>query len=226
MRIEISDLTLLSLALSAYVASMVIRKEFLCFVFAGLFYGLLSYKGRWILMIGLTTHQTIDALRMFYGFPPAAHAAMNIMKSLMYYMNSSNPNELLASTKINFFPLLNNTLSNPVLVPLILIGMTATTICLIIIMLPLLLIALVSYAYMGGMYFLLKPFLLPNITTKELLLILEENPQLFVELVLPFLRWMFSILGIISALVIPIITYRLLRWIDFYKRIPKIRAFD
>lgn len=203
------DLPTLALGLALYLSVGIISEE-LSLMSVGLFYGVLSSTSRKYLIGVVSVRSILTLMRGFYSMELIYSTIGETLRTVQGF----NFERTVESMNIDL----------PIWAYwIILIIFLIVMIVMVIAMLPILIMQIVQYICTYVVLYIGTPIFYPGWTFWDLMNTASaaDDSVVAMELFKPFVPWMFVTSLMFYIIGIPTLTFIYLRWIGFYKRIPK-----
>lgn len=214
------DIPVLALGLSLYFSVGLISEE-LSLMCVGLFYGVLGSRGRRYLIGVVSFRSILSVMRSFYRMQVFYATVGEILWAVR--AGSSIPfNISLPNINLSIPGSVSNMVVPEWVYMVAGIILLAITIAVMILTLPILITNIVMWISTYIVLFIGTPIFYPGTTVWELIKMIQdaEDQAVIMELIRPFVPWMFVVTYIFYIVGIPSLTFLYLKWIGFYRRIP------
>lgn len=212
------DLVLLALCLSIFFAGSLISNE-IPLLAVGLFFGLLSRKYRVYLFTIIITTTIATSFRSSIRIGYIISRSFDIRNIIIQYVDSNSTSPITVPVWITNLHLPN--WLGWVGTIIIIITFVVLIVALIAILIPAILITLFFSLTWYTFLCFVKPIYFPEYTILQLIELVQTDEQQFISLLGHMLPWYLMYANIVVTISIPMLTYLFLKWIGFYKRIPK-----
>jgi len=213
------ELPVLALGLSLYFSVGLISEE-LSLMCVGLFYGVLGSRSRRHLIGVVSLRSILTVMRSFYSMQvmyTTITSVLGVGKGALYNIS-------LPSVGLNIPDSVSNIVAPEWVYIAASIVLLVIMIAIVILTLPIIVMQMVQYVSMFIVFYIGTPIFYPGTTMWQLMAKIQatEDPAVMLELIRPFVPWLFVTTYIFYVVGIPTLTYLYLKWIGFYKRIPGV----